>query len=234
MAHYTLYLSEIINNMGRDTFIADTLSKYPLFDESYRAGLNDKIIDHYYMREIGCETVDMFIRLVSRRMNEVMPYYNQLFVSERMTYDPLQQIDYRSIADGEQSTQSSDTGSTHGTTNSTALSQSRVVNHDMPSVALRNDGNYATSMVDTNAESQSDSGSDTQSSSASNQSATTTSTSHMSGRQSSGQSLIRAYRETLLNIDMMIIADLDDCFMQLWHSGQSTVPTSPYSMAYYL
>lgn len=32
------------------------LADYPIFDETYRETLNDKIIRHYFMYEIGAET----------------------------------------------------------------------------------------------------------------------------------------------------------------------------------
>lgn len=36
------------------------LNDYPIFDEAYRNTLNNKIIRHYYTREIGAETVGRF------------------------------------------------------------------------------------------------------------------------------------------------------------------------------
>jgi len=50
------------------------LSEYPIFDEEYRVGLNKKIIDHFWNREIGHESVDQFKFNLKRRMNEVMPF----------------------------------------------------------------------------------------------------------------------------------------------------------------
>ena len=48
------------------------LSTYPIFDEEYRTQLNNKIIDHFYFREIGMETVDNFAWFLRRKMNEIM------------------------------------------------------------------------------------------------------------------------------------------------------------------
>lgn len=65
------------------------LDKYPIFDESYRAQLNDKIIRHFYFREIGFETLAQFRWYMARTMNENMPYFNQLYNSLNLIDDPI-------------------------------------------------------------------------------------------------------------------------------------------------
>ena len=58
------------------------LADYPIFNENYREELNNKIIRHYYFREIGLETAGLFRWYMRREMFEIMPYYNQLYESE--------------------------------------------------------------------------------------------------------------------------------------------------------
>ena len=58
---------------------------YPIFDEAYRGVLEKKIIRHYYTREIGAETFGLFQLYLSDKMNEIMPYYNQLYASELLS-----------------------------------------------------------------------------------------------------------------------------------------------------
>lgn len=84
MSFYTTQLRQLIEN-GYDIGLKD----YPIFDESYRNVLNQKIIDHYYMREIGAETPALFVFFLNRKMREIMPYYNQLYESAKIEYDPL-------------------------------------------------------------------------------------------------------------------------------------------------
>lgn len=62
---------------------------YPIFSEAYRTILQDKIIKHYYMREIGCETFGLWQLMLSEKMNEIMPYYNQLYSSQLLEIQPL-------------------------------------------------------------------------------------------------------------------------------------------------
>lgn len=65
------------------------LNDYPIYDESYRQVLNNKIINHFYLREIGAETPDRFNFYLGRKMQEIMPYYNQMYKSELLQFDPL-------------------------------------------------------------------------------------------------------------------------------------------------
>lgn len=74
MAKYTTLLQTLIKSgydLGMDT--------YPMHQESYRLLLNDKIYKHYAYREIGFETPALFKHYLNMKMNEIMPYYNQLY-----------------------------------------------------------------------------------------------------------------------------------------------------------
>lgn len=89
MAKYTTQLRHIREN-GFDL----DLKSYPIFDEAYREGLNKRILDHYHMYEIGLETAGLFKFHLNARMNEIMPYYNQLYKSELIVFDPMHSLDY--------------------------------------------------------------------------------------------------------------------------------------------
>ena len=77
---------------------------YPIFDESYIRVLENKILLHYYTREIGEETVGLWkLRLMSR-LNDIMPYYNQLYESALLKYNPLVDVDYTEEHKGRENT----------------------------------------------------------------------------------------------------------------------------------
>lgn len=83
---------EIVNNKYVQRFIFSWLPTsqndplgnlgeyvYPFFDENYRKTLQEKILLTYYTREICEETVGLWkLRLLSKMQN-IMPYYNQLY-----------------------------------------------------------------------------------------------------------------------------------------------------------
>ena len=74
MAKYTTTIKTLIDN-NFDFGLKD----YPIFDEDYREHLNDMILKHYYMAEIGFETAALFKQYLNNKMEEIMPYYNTLY-----------------------------------------------------------------------------------------------------------------------------------------------------------
>lgn len=66
---------------------------YPIFDEEYRSVLETKILRHFYLREICAETVGVWKHFLEMRMNEIMPYYNKLYESELIKFNPMYDID---------------------------------------------------------------------------------------------------------------------------------------------
>ena len=68
--------------------------EYPIFDASYKPELESKIMNHFYTQEIGQETVGLFKQRLKTKMREIMPYYNQLYMSERLKFDPFKNADY--------------------------------------------------------------------------------------------------------------------------------------------
>lgn len=70
---------------------------YPIYDESYRSILETKILKHFYTREIGLETVGLWKLKLNTKMNEIMPYYNQLYKSALLEFNPLWTDDYQTL-----------------------------------------------------------------------------------------------------------------------------------------
>ena len=78
---------------------------YPIFDQNYKAVLESKILMHYYTREISEETYGLWKLRVRARLNEIMPYYNKLYESELIEFNPLWDTDIttdRDIKDDKQ------------------------------------------------------------------------------------------------------------------------------------
>lgn len=91
-------LDESADYMGIDEVLDKSRGKvfdfdFPIFDENYRNVLEDKILKHYYTREIGAETIGLWKLWLNTRMNEIMPYYNQLYASEVIKFNPLYDVD---------------------------------------------------------------------------------------------------------------------------------------------
>lgn len=74
---------------------------YPIFDQAYKPVLETKILKHYYTREIGVETVGLFKHFLDVKMNEIMPFYNKLYLSDTLNFNPLYDVDYTIQHEGE-------------------------------------------------------------------------------------------------------------------------------------
>lgn len=93
---------------------------FPVHDAEYRNVLCRKIVSHYYMREIGAETYAQWKFWLRTRLNEIMPYYNQLYNSTLLEFNPLYDVDVTTTRSGKVD------GSTDVTDNSTG-NDSKIV-----------------------------------------------------------------------------------------------------------
>ena len=66
---------------------------FPIFAERYRVPLETKILRHYYTREIGLETVGLWRLKLETKLNEIMPYFNQLYKSELLEFNPFYDVE---------------------------------------------------------------------------------------------------------------------------------------------
>lgn len=83
---------------------------YPIFDENYKSVLEHKILKHYYTREIGAETYGLWHLWLDERMNLLMPYYNQLYKSELLEFNPFYDVDLTTDNSTQRTGSSEDTG----------------------------------------------------------------------------------------------------------------------------
>lgn len=69
-------------------------TNFAIFDEAYREKLVSKVLKHYYLREIGAETVGVWMLWMNTKFEEIMPYYNQLYESAKLKFEPFYDVDY--------------------------------------------------------------------------------------------------------------------------------------------
>lgn len=220
MATYTMELWEVLeleSDIG--------LCHYPIFDEAYRECLNHKIIQHFWNREIGQETISMFRQQLRKRMNEIMPLWNQHYKASQLVFDPLKTISVKNVS----GTEGQATVAGEGNSGSTSDALSRAVASSLPQVMLSGDKDYA--------ESAQDNTSKTTTSSNSAESQTTNSTGSVdtetSGYQGNPAILIAEYRATFVNTDMDVINQLENLFMGIWDSSDDYNSEGARNYGYY-
>lgn len=74
---------------------------FPIWDENYRLTLETKILKHYYMREIGFETVGLWKLYLDERLNLIMPYYNELYKTTVLDFNPYYDVDLTTEHEGD-------------------------------------------------------------------------------------------------------------------------------------
>ena len=190
------------------------------FDSEYKPILCKKILKHYYTREIGAETVGLWKLWVNRKLEEVMPYYNQLYSSALLEFNPLHDLDINTshTKTNNGTVSGSRTGS--GTNANTGSSHSLELYSDTPQGGVTNlqSQAYLTNATDVNrTDGQNGTYSDTETTSGTNAD-TENYIERVYGKQGSGSysKLLSEFRETFLNIDMLVVDEFADCFLNLW------------------
>lgn len=203
-----------------------------------RQELNTKILSYYRFREIGQETVGRWLFELETALKEIMPKYNQLFYSADQDFNPIYNVDYIRNTQrnksgtniGSQSTTSNT--STTGSESSTSEDNTKSVNSKTPQNEL------SISNMDIDTVSYADEADWGKNNSSTSGSTSTTGSSQSNGSTStidnekegitettkgnfgvvSAQDLILKYRETILNIEQMIIHDprIEELFMLIY------------------
>ena len=256
--------SSDVDNIIANSWNKIFTSKVPFFDEEYRSVLCQKILKHYYLREICCETVGIWTLWMNTRLEEIMPYYNQLYNSAKIEFNPMHDVDLTrkherniegtSKEDGTRTdnttskrtlTGNRDTDSTgSGTRNTTSGSDEtkRDLYSDTPQGAITGleNENYLTNArkITDNVNGTGNEETNTTENTGTNYSETEDTTGKVDGITSntgssnttedyletivgkqgaeSFSSLLNKFRETFLNIDMMVIEEFSDLFFGLW------------------
>lgn len=191
------------------------LADYPIFDENYRPILNGKIIEEYYYREIGVETIEMFVWRMRAKMNQIMPYYNQLYETLKINYSALDTMRIQSVGSNKAEGQELTTAENEGNTKN--KSGARAVASEFPQSQLSGNGDYAKSASDTSSSTEIDNTGN--SSSESNNNTQVASENLVTGYQGAASDLINKFRNTILNIDTEVLANIEDLFMLVLNNG---------------
>ena len=247
-----------------------TLAAPHVFDFSFPFYSNDsdklllekKILKHFYTREICCETVGRWKLFLEDRLNTIMPYYNQLYESARLEFNPLNDTNYTVTHDGDIIVHGTSVGENSGDSNGRRVStdsgsdvrywtRNEKYSHwdlysdtpqggiagitgaeDSPSLG---DNAYLTNARHETHDGAGTGGTDTTNYGRAN---TTTDTNHNESDTSlttdsstdntysetiigkrnglSYSKMLNEYRETMLNIDKMVMNELNDLFFTLW------------------
>ncbi len=181
--------------------------------------LAKKIVDHYFMREIGFETPALFSHYAKVTMQELMEEKLPLIYSSCIKYDPLINVDYTETFEREQEGTASNNGESNS--NSISNSESLNINNSTPQTRITKQdletGAYANNVGQSENNSNINDKTTTKNdgSSKSNESYKKQVKGN-SGVSATAQKMIEQYRQNIIAIDRDIIQELNILFMGLY------------------
>lgn len=236
MSKYTTQLRWIVEQLGNGLDVPDGqeyanavykyigLDKYPIYNEEYRTSLNDKIIDHFYFREIGFETAAQFAWYMKRTMNEIMPKYNRLYEAlETDLNHPLSDYTRHRTIEDDLISKIDNVNKVNEKTNVDGSDHNRNVYQDTPMSLLSNEGSpsvenldYATNVTYNDDEYETDTERNTNGTTNIDRADNRDKVEDVYGRSTSLASLVDEYYNKFVDIDLMIINELETLFLGLW------------------
>lgn len=220
MSKYTFELREVISTFGRDEvkrwFSDYNLSDYLTPEEIAvieekgvwsKDQLAERILDHYFMREIGTDAIGQFMLFIKDSMREIMETYAPIIYSASIKYDPLVNVNYSETYSG--------TSGTSSTSSSSSVNSGLSVNSDTPQGQIQKSqilqGKYASSTAANETENQINDNS----TSNGNQDYVKTIKGN-SGVSATSQAMIKQYRDVIRAVNTEIVYELEPLFMGIY------------------
>lgn len=235
MSKYTIEVYSLLKDKNFKLFDFD----YDFYtdNQDIKQSFESKFIDTYLFNEIGHETVARFKHFLKRRLNNIMPYYKQLYETELRTKD----IDFMLNKDLTEIFERTNTSNKSSQTDTN--SENNITNKDVSNLTNNSTDNAKESYLeqglanisvddkltgvtlnksDINQNSTTDTVGSNKSvgSSKSTDSATDKETTKLISQGNIGVTssaeLLEKWRKILINIDMLIIEECADLFMQVY------------------
>ena len=207
MSKYTLELRYMYEDKNFTLFDFP----YNLYDNDLKPWFEEKFYQHFMFYEIGFDTIGLFKQRLMSKLNDIFPYYKQLYETEIRTKEidfmlnkDLKESYVRELTSNSNSNQESNVTSnslsTAGQLTPSLIANSQKIDKFMDTAQKDNASSNSTSSGESNGNSREE----------------YTLTSQGNIGITSSAELLTKWRETLLNIDLMIFEECNDLFMQIF------------------
>ena len=207
MSNYTLELRYLYKDKKFKLFDFP----YNLYDNDLKPWFEEKFFQHFMFYEIGFDSVAMFKQRLMSKLNDIFPYYKQLYETEIASKSvdfllnkDLKESYVRELTSNSNSSQESNTASsglsTSGQLTPSLISNSQKIDKFMDTAQKDESSSNATSTGESTGNSKEE----------------YTLTSQGNIGITSSAELLAKWREVLLNIDLMIFEECNDLFMQIF------------------
>ena len=207
MSKYTLQLRYIYEDDNYNLFDFP----YNLYDNDLKPWFEEKFFQHFMFYEIGFDTIGMFKQRLMSKLNDIFPYYKQLYETEIACKDidfmlnkDLKESYVRELTSNSNSSQESNATtnglSTAGQLTPSLIANSQKIDKFMDSAQKDNSSSNATSTGESNGNSKEE----------------YSLTSQGNIGITSSAELLAKWRDVLINIDLLIFEECNDLFMQIF------------------
>ena len=184
---------------------------YNLYDNDLKPWFEEKFFQHFMFYEIGFDSVAMFKQRLMSKLNDIFPYYKQLYETEIacknidfMLNKDLKESYVRDLTSNSNSSQESNAASnglsTSGQLTPSLISNSEKIDKFMDAAQKDVSSSNATSTGESTGNSKEE----------------YTLTSQGNIGITSSAELLAKWRDVLINIDLMIFEECNDLFMQIF------------------
>lgn len=209
MSKYTLELRMIVRNIN----IFEGCNFYT-DNEIIRKEFENKFIDTYYFHEIGFETVERFKHRLKTKLNNIMPYYKQLYQTELEAKDINFLLNKDLTETFEREAKGNNITSNDLTTNDNTINDNLESNIEQGNASLELTKGSLTNVSKNTNNSNATAISNSKDDIFHNEKTVLKSQGNI-GITSSAE-LLDKWRKVLINIDEQIINDCSDLFMQVY------------------
>lgn len=220
MSKYTYELREVILTFGEDT-VKGWFSDYELSDyltpEEIQVitekgvwskdKLAQRIIEHFYTREIGTEGIGQFQMFIKDKLHEVMETYVPIIYSASIKYDPLVNVNFSETYSG--------TSGATSSSNSSNTGSSLAISSDTPQGEINKNeilsGKYASASAANENEN-----AGTSNTTSDGREEYVKTTKGNSGVSATSQAMIKQYRDVIRAVNTEIVYELEPLFMGIY------------------
>ena len=207
MSKYTLELRYLYEDENFNLFDFP----YNLYNNDLKPWFEEKFYQHFMFYEIGFDTIGMFKQRLMSKLNVIYPYYRDLYKTmirskgiDFMLNKDLKESYVRELTSNSNSNQESNVTSnglsTSGQLTPSLIANSQKIDKFMDTAQKDNASSNSTSTGESNGNSREE----------------YTLTSQGNIGITSSAELLAKWRETILNIDLMIFEECNDLFMQIF------------------
>ena len=207
MASYTLSLYSLEN---AETF--KLFTDYDFYLEENKKNFEKKFFDKYFDREIYCKNPYVFRRALLGKLNEIMPYYKQLYKTElesqNINFLLNKDLKEEFIRDIENSAEGS------ATSTGTTTGESTNIFSDTPEGQISNIEKFMSNGTINKANDSTESNSSSNSTGKTKEKTSFLSQGNI-GVTSSAE-LLEKWRSVIINIDQLILDELEELFLDIY------------------